>query len=175
MSYPPPAQPPQPPPYQPPPTQPMQQPVVKSKAGPIVAIILGILLLICLVCAGGFAYFTWWANDKANEIIDSIPTDFPTAAQNKTGPHKVRYEVTGTGEATITWAKGGGGQGVETVKLPWSVEITVNRDSFGAQVIAVPRGEGTQLDSCRLEVDGAERKTVKFTSKTLNCSYTHVS
>ena len=72
MSYPPPASP--PPPHQPP----SPIPVAKSKAGPIVAIILGIIVLMCLVCGAGFAYFTWWANDKANEIIDSIPTDFPT-------------------------------------------------------------------------------------------------
>jgi hypothetical protein len=38
-----------------------------------------VLLLGCIVCGGAFAYFTWWANDKVNEIVDNIPTDFPTS------------------------------------------------------------------------------------------------
>jgi hypothetical protein len=73
MSYPPP-----PNPQYGGPVPPPQQPVVKSKAGPIIGIILGVLLLGCIVCGGAFAYFTWWANDKVNEIVDNLPTDFPT-------------------------------------------------------------------------------------------------
>ncbi len=86
MTYPPPVNPDSTPQYGPPvPSQPMQQPVVKSKAGPIIGIILGVLLLGCIVCGGAFAYFAWWSNEKVNEIVDNLPTDFPTAPPNRVG------------------------------------------------------------------------------------------
>lgn len=71
MSYPPPS------PQYDAPVPPVPQPK-RSNTGTIVGVIVGIVLLACLGCGGAIAYFAWWANDKANEIIDNIPTEFPT-------------------------------------------------------------------------------------------------
>ena len=169
MSYPPPQQ----PPFQP------QPPVVqKSKATPIIIAVLAVVLLVCLGCAGFAAYSLWWAKETAEDIVDNIPTDFPTNFPTGGGTgstHTVRYEVTGTGEATITWARGTGGQDGETVPLPWSKEISVKADSFGVIVSVIPKDQDTNLDSCKISVDGVQKKTAKVANRILMCTYTHVS
>jgi Mycobacterium membrane protein len=175
MSYPPPGE---PQPGQPvSPVQPMQ-PVHKSKAGPIIAIIAAVVLVICLGCVGGAWYFGFWFQKKAEEIVNSIPTDYPTndAAKpgNNSSPHTIRYEINGSGRALVNWAQESG-LGSEEVDLPWSKEITVNRQSFGAQVFAIPKEKDTTVESCRISVDGVEKKKANFANSTLICSYVYVS
>jgi hypothetical protein len=96
MTYPPPEQ-----PYQPPAQQPQQPPVpVKTGANKVVVIILAIVLVLCLGCGGFGAYWFFKIKNKVEEVVDSIPTDFPTPKDNAAPgsvEHKVRYEVTGTG------------------------------------------------------------------------------
>ncbi|WP_020520425.1 hypothetical protein [Catelliglobosispora koreensis] len=169
MSYPPPQQ----PPFQP------QPPVVqKSKATPIIIAILAVVLLVCLGCAGFAAYSLWWAKETAEDIVDNIPTDFPTNFPTGGGTgstHTVRYEVTGTGKATLIWAEVHVGQGNGEVDLPWSKEFVLDAPNFGAQVIAVPKGADAKPDTCKIFIDGVEKKTAKFSSKTLTCSFVYVS
>jgi flagellar basal body-associated protein FliL len=106
MTYPPPEQ-----PYQPPAQQPQQPPVpVKTGANKVVVIILAIVLVLCLGCGGFGAYWFFKIKNKVEEVVDSIPTDFPTtnggdAVAPGSVTHKVRYEVTGTGTVHMVWAE----------------------------------------------------------------------
>lgn len=155
---------------------PPPQPVQKSKAGPIIAIIAAIVLVLCVGCVGGAWYFGFWFQKKADEIVNSIPTDFPTkdaaAPQNNNQSHKVRYEVNGSGKAKVLYAKGTGGQQTEDVDLPWSAETTVNAKNFGLQVVAYKDDKDTSFDNCKIFVDGVEKKAASQTIGTsLTCSY----
>jgi hypothetical protein len=150
------------------------QPVQKSKAGPVIAIIAAVVLVLCAGCAGGAWYFFYRTKQKVDEIVNNIPTSYPTnngaANPQNGGPHKIRYEINGSGRALVNWAQESG-LGSEEVDLPWSKEITVNRKSFGAQVFAFPKGKDTSLESCRISVDGAEKRKADFANNTLICSY----
>lgn len=178
MSYPPP----QPDPYQPDPyksapppygapayqVNPIQQPK-KSKAGLIVGIILGVVLVLCVGC-GAFGYFVLdWTGDKVQEIEDSLPSMGVVTGEGG-GSHTVRYTVEGSGQTVITYALGTGGTESETVTLPWSKDITVESDSFAASVIALGGGTATKLDGCSITIDGKERRRNSATGTTAICT-----
>lgn len=170
MSYPPPydpnqAQPPQygapvPPNFPPAYGQPVPPPVKKSgRTGLVIGIILGVLLLVCVVCGGGALWFINKANDKITEIENTLPSfGVSTGSPGSTGPHTVRFAIEGSGEALITWSRGTSGTDSDTVTLPWTKEITVDRDTFGVSLIAFGRGDGTKVDGCSIAVDGKELK-----------------
>src|SRR5581483_7305372 len=82
------------------------QPVQKSKAGPVIAIIGVILLVLCVGCAGGAWYFYSKAKKTVEDVVNNLPSTFPTnddakAPQNTT--HTVRYEVNGSGMVQIIY------------------------------------------------------------------------
>ncbi|BCJ71117.1 hypothetical protein CS0771_06610 [Catellatospora sp. IY07-71] len=169
MSYPPP----QPDPYQSPPPygvpayQHPIQPPKKSKAGLIVGIILGVVLVLCVGC-GAFGYFVLdWTGDKVQEIEDSLPS-MGVVTGDGTGSHTVRYTVEGTGQTVITYSLGTGGTESETVTLPWSKDLTVASDSFAASVIAL--GGSAKLDGCSITIDGKEQKRSSATGTTAICT-----
>jgi len=150
--------------------------VQKSKAGPIIAIIAVVLLVLCLGCGGGAWYFFYKAKKTVEDVVNNLPSSGPDAPKNNNNgstTHTVKYAVTGTGKAQIIYAKGSGGQEVVTVDLPWSQEITVNAKNFGLTVIAVPEKDST-LDGCSITIDGAQKKTGVFQNNTLNCSYVYL-
>jgi len=66
--------------YAPPPPPPglPPGPPAKSNTGMIIGIVVAIVLLICLACSGAFIYFGWWATNKAEDIVENLPTGFPT-------------------------------------------------------------------------------------------------
>ncbi|WP_117211590.1 MmpS family transport accessory protein [Allorhizocola rhizosphaerae] len=146
----------------------------KSNTGLIIGIILGVVVLVCVGCGVGVWALGWWAEKKTNEILDQLPTGeaLPPAAQ--AGSHTVRYEVEGSGEALLNWARGTGGQDSENAQLPWTKEIVVNDDNFGLLVSAVPRGKDTTVKSCRILIDGQERKKVEPKSGAAICTFTFV-
>jgi hypothetical protein len=154
------------------------QPVQKSKAGPVIAIIGVVLLVLCLGCAGGAWYFFYKAKKTVEDVVNNLPSAFPTngaeAPKNNTQSHTVRYEITGTGKAQVIYAKGSGGQEVVTVDLPWTQDITVNAKNFGLTVIAAPDDKDSTLEGCTITVDGAKKKTGVFANNTLNCSYVYL-
>ncbi|WP_155374120.1 hypothetical protein [Catellatospora vulcania] len=186
MSYPPPYDPnqPTPPPWQP--NQPQQpygtpaygtpayqpspvQPPKKSKAGLIIGIIVGIVLLLCAICGVG-AYYLY---NKADEAIQDLPDMIPSvgvATGDATGSHSVRYAVEGTGQALITYSEGPGNTQSETVTLPWTKNFTLNSDSFGLSVIAfrAPGGEAN-VTGCSISVDGTERQQRDGTGTSATC------
>lgn len=143
----------------------------KSNVGLIVGIILGVVLLACLGCAGAFYAAGWWATDKVDEIVENLPTG---EVQVPAGSHVVRYEIEGTGRAWINWARGTGGQDSDTTDIPWSKEITVNADNFGVLVSAIGRGEGSEVKSCRLLIDGVEKKRAEAKNGLAQCGFTFV-
>jgi hypothetical protein len=152
--------------------------VQKSKAGPVIAIIAVVLLVLCVGCAGGAWYFFYKAKKTVEDVVNNLPSTFPTnggaAPQNNATTHTVRYEVSGTGKAQIIYAKGSGGQEVVTVDLPWSQEISVTAKNFGLTVIAVPDDKDSTLEGCAISIDGAKKKTGVFANNTLNCSYVYL-
>jgi len=92
-----------------------------------------------------------------------------------TGTHTVRYEVEGSGEAFLNWGKGTGGQDSKNTALPFSIELTVNANHFGAIVNAIPRGKDTEIKSCRILVDGKEIKKAEAKNGFVTCTATFQS
>ena len=92
-----------------------------------------------------------------------------------TGTHTVRYEVEGSGEAFLNWGKGTGGQDSKNTALPFSIELTVNANDFGAIVNAIPRGKDTEIKSCRILVDGKEIKKAEAKNGFVTCTATFQS
>jgi hypothetical protein len=155
-------------------------PPKKSNTGLIIGIIAGVVLLICVAVVGATFAFGLWAKDKAQEAIDDAAANLPTAAPTKpdnggngTGAtHTVRYEVEGSGEAFLNWGKGTGGQESKNTTLPFSTELTIKADHFGAIISAIPRGKDTSVKSCRILVDGKEIKKVEAKSGLVTCTAT---
>jgi hypothetical protein len=143
-------------------------PAKKSGAGLWIAIGAVVLLLVCVLCGG----LGWWVYSQSPDAIDSPPTS-TTSSKPPAGAHTVVYRVTGTGQAAVTWSEAGPGGGVdqETVTLPWSVELSSDRESIGLTVIAVARSDDAKLEKCVISVDGRELNSVEAsgTQRTLTC------
>ncbi|HEX6683771.1 MAG TPA: MmpS family transport accessory protein [Candidatus Limnocylindrales bacterium] len=147
----------------------------KSNTGLIVGIILGVVLLICGGTIGATFALGMWAKDKVEEAVDNLPAiETQPPATGTTGSHTVRYEVEGSGQATLNWGKGTGGQEGVTTDLPWSTEITVKADNFGLIISGVPRSKDTSVKSCRILVDGKEVKKVEAKNGFATCTFTYV-
>lgn len=176
MSYPPPydpnqAPPPPPPPYGAPAYQvsPIQPPK-KSKAGLIVGIVIGVVLLLCVGCGGVAWYVFDWTGDKVQELEDALPSMGVVTGDGQGGPHQVRYSVQGSGEAMITFSQGTGGTKSETVSLPWSTDLTVDSESFGLSVIVFGTGGSTDVEGCSIQIDGKVEEENKGTGNTVVCT-----
>ena len=77
---------------------------------------LPILLAVVLVIIAGFVACT---------------ASVRKAGSDAQAPHKLRYEVTGSGTASVTWISTGGGMSQQAgTKLPWSTDVTVSGFSF---------------------------------------------
>ncbi|HZM75536.1 MAG TPA: MmpS family transport accessory protein [Candidatus Limnocylindrales bacterium] len=159
-------------------TAPMQP--KKSNTGLIVGVIVGVVLLICVGVVGATFAFGLWFTDRAQDALDEAVAPLVSAApaqpNNGNGngaAHIVRYEVEGSGEAFLNWGKGTGGQESKNTSLPFSVELTVNADHFGAIVNAIPRGKDTAIKSCRILVDGKEIKKVEAKNGFVTCTATY--
>ncbi|MBB5871523.1 hypothetical protein F4553_004902 [Allocatelliglobosispora scoriae] len=191
MSYPPPSSPEQPqygapippsfPPQQPPPGQPgygqpaYGQPVPppkKSKAGMIIGIIAGVLLLVCALCAGGF-YFLY---DTASDKVDEIQSSLGVTTGDKADSHTITYQVGGTGAARVTWSKSSGSTESEDAQLPWTKEFVITDDSFGGVLSVI--GRDSSLDdqqvTCKVFIDGKE-KSSRSGTKSAMCTVIFVS
>jgi hypothetical protein len=129
-----------------------QAPPKKSRAGLWIGIGAVVLLLLCVLCGG----LGWLVYQQSSESTDTLPGTSASSA-GPAGAHRVRYEVTGTGQAAITWSKTDQSSGVDqqTVTLPWSIELGTDRETLGLTIIAAVRGEGT-LNECTISVDGRE-------------------
>jgi hypothetical protein len=153
-------------------------PKKKSSTGMIIGIIAGVLALVCLICAGVGIYLYHAANSKLQEIGNTFPTAFSTTGTNSSsaaGSHTVRYEIAGSGEALITWARGTGGTDSATATLPWSKDITVNDDTFGVSIIAFGRSTDAKVEYCRISIDGTEKRKADATGgKSAICTATFV-
>lgn len=187
MSYPPPSSPEQPPQYGAPippsfpPAQPgYGQPVPppkKSNTGMIVGIIVGVVLLVCVVCSVGLYIAFNRAADEVKDTVDEIQSSLGvTKGPKVAGPHTVRYEVGGTGNALVNWSRSAGGTENETGPLPWTKEITFNGDSFGAVLIVFGRDSSAddQGITCKILVDGVE-KVSRSGPKSATCTMVYVS
>lgn len=156
-------------------------PAKKSNTGLIIGIIAGVVLLICAGVVGATFALGLWVTDKAEEALDqavalasAVPAPPDNGNANATGAtHTVRYEVEGSGEAFLNWGKGTGGQDSKNTTLPFSTEISVKADHFGAIVNAIPRGKDTTIKSCRILVDGKEIKKVEAKSGFVTCTATY--
>ncbi|MBV1849755.1 hypothetical protein [Catellatospora tritici] len=176
MSYPPPYDPNQAQPQQPPqygqygaPISPIQQPAKKSNAGMIIGIIVGVVLLLCAACGiGGWILYNK-ASDKAQEIVDSLPS-LGVETGTPGDSHSIHYTVEGSGEALITWNAGTGSPESETVTLPWSKTVVVDQDTFAVSVMAFGRGADTKLDTCTISIDGTEKKRNTGSDVTVVCT-----
>src|SRR5689334_20615370 len=64
-------------------------PPKKSKAPMIIGIIAGVVVLICVVCAGGFYFLA----DKASDKVDEIQSSLGVTTGEKADSHTIRYEI----------------------------------------------------------------------------------
>jgi hypothetical protein len=158
---------------------PPNTPPKKSNTGLIIGVIVGVVVLICVGVVGATFAFGLWFTDKAEDALNQAVAEasFAPAQPNNDNAngttHTVRYEVDGTGEAFLNWGKGTGGQDSKNTTLPFSTELTVTADSFGAIVNAIPRGKDTSIKSCRILVDGKEIKKVEAKSGFVTCTATY--
>ncbi|WP_213452768.1 MmpS family transport accessory protein [Rhizomonospora bruguierae] len=163
--------------YPPVPGAPGVQPPKKSKAPMIISIVVGVVLVLCLGCVG--AGYLWFK--QAKDTLESLPTapptfDLPTGGPGTesgggsgTGSGKtVRYEVTGSGEATVTYAGSDGHIKQEKVTLPWSKEVTAANDFFFASLVVLQLGENKTL-GCKVSADGKEIRS-KESQGVVSCS-----
>lgn len=149
------------------PGMPGMGPPKKSKTPMIIAIVVGVALLLCLGCGGG-GYYLY---NQSQDIVDSLPTTAPTAdlptqkpSGDPTGPSSsgsgkvIRYEVSGSGQASITYTGGDGKVVQDDVTLPWTKEVTTQENFFLASVIVLQLGGKNNL-TCTVSSDGKELRT----------------
>lgn len=144
------------------------EPPKKSKAPLIIGIVIGVVLLLCVGC-GGVGYYVY---NRAQETVNSLPTARPTVdlpnqdptdPQTSSGPDTgtgktVTYEVTGTGEATVTYTGSSGHVEQEKVTLPWTKQVTAADNFFLANVLVLQTGDDKAL-SCKVSADGKELRS----------------
>jgi MmpS family membrane protein len=68
-----------------------------------------------------------------------------------TSPHSITYQVTGQGDAEVTYAAADGGHTISTT-LPWEITITVP-DGTPLSVAAAGQGTGGSA-TCRIKWEG---------------------
>jgi hypothetical protein len=143
-----------------------QQRPAKSRTGLWIAIGAAVLLLVCVLCGG----VGWWV--IAQSDTGETPTGAAATSAGPAGAHRIRYEVTGSGQAVVTWSKADTAGGVEqqTVTLPWSAEVGTDRGILGLTLLANIRGDGS-LGECRIHVDGKEltREAAPAAGRLLTC------
>jgi hypothetical protein len=153
-------------------------PAKKSRTGLIVGIIVGVVVLICVGVVGATFALGAWFTTKAQDALDQAVAQAslepaPPNGANGAITHTVRYEVDGDGEAFLNWGKGTGGQESKNTGLPFTIELPVTANHFGAIVSAVPRGKDTTIKSCRILVDGKEIKKVEAKNGFVTCTATY--
>ena len=151
--------------------QPMPPPK-KSKAGMIIGIIAGVLVLVCIVCGIG-AYFLF---NEASDKVDEIQASLGVTTGEKADSHTVRYEIGGTGAALVTFSQGSGSTTSEEAQLPWTKEFVITDDSFGGVLSVL--GRDSSLDdqqvTCKVLIDGKVKSTRSGT-KSAMCTVVFVS
>lgn len=140
-----------------------QSPVKKNRTGLWIGIGALVLLLVCGVCGG----LGWWVYTQTQK--DRVAS--PPAASSE---HTIVYQVTGTGQAAVTWSTGGEISSVEqaTVTLPWTLEIGTDRARIGLNIVASARGDDAKLDGCVITVDGQKlvSKDSTGTNRVVSCT-----
>jgi hypothetical protein len=165
------------------PGYPGQPPNVTRRSNvPIVAVIVAVALLLCGGIAVAGVLIVRSITEKAQEAIDSIPTEppkpnlpteFPTGLPTDlptdlpglpglptdgTGRTiTVVYEVTGSGTADISYVEklGETPKQAKGVKLPWRKEVSMTGATL-VLVTAYRSGSGSGLLGCTATVDGEE-------------------
>lgn len=153
-----------PPGYPPGPPPQFVQPRRRSKPAIIAIVATIVTVLLCGACGlGGFLLANRSASSTSTSPVagasaaaprQAIPSPSPRPTATRAGSHHtVAYEVTGAGNAIITF---GSSNGIshDQAKLPWHKEVTVQQDSFLVSVLALALG-GQQL-TCRVLVDGKQ-------------------
>ncbi|GAA4597412.1 hypothetical protein BJY16_002346 [Actinoplanes octamycinicus] len=170
---PPPGYPPQSPfPQAPPPGYPgayPPAPAPRRSNTPLIALILAVGLLLCGGVVTTSVLLVQRAADKAKEaaakIPDALPTVVPTTLPSDVPavpgltdgkPVTVKYEVTGSGPATILYAEKLGDlpKTIKQTKLPWKMTLSMEGAAF-ASVTGIRESLEDGSISCKVTVDGA--------------------
>ncbi|WIM97172.1 MmpS family transport accessory protein [Actinoplanes oblitus] len=178
--YPPPGYP--PPPGYAPPGYAAPPPPRRSNV-PLIALVLAVTLLLCGGVVTTGVLLVQRATDKAKEaaekLPDALPTTLPTALPSDVSgltdgkEVTVKYEVTGSGSATILYTEKLGDlpKTIKQTKLPWKLSLTMAGASF-ASVTAIRESLEDGSISCRVTVDGttAAEHTASGPAATATCN-----
>lgn len=111
----------------------------KSKAGYVIAALLGVAVVFWLLSAIGSSS----SSSPSRQSLPAAPTT-----------HTVRYYVGGTAQtADITIENETGGTEQKTIDIPWDTTFSAERGQF-VYVSAQSNDDAERLVNCKIEVDG---------------------
>lgn len=130
-----------------------------------IALIVGIVALVLLVCCGGVGTVAFFVvNGAVDEVKKAAPDAQDPGLPSTTKGKTVRYEIEGTGRLIhLIHSDAGGPKELDDVQLPWSAE-TPCCDEFDYTLTGTLRGDTKGPVTCRILVDG--KKVVENTDPT---------